>query len=305
MRTIAAAATLTLFLVPVLAVACVAVVAVPPAACTSGGGGAAAGVPDYAPPGLVAAAVDTATRHSVDAAVFLVLIDHESRWNPDARSPVGAMGLTQLMPATAAALDVTDPWDPSQNLDGGARALKGRVDAKAGDYRAALAGYNGGTNPPASSWRYADSILSEATGITVTGGAVVCGPAAAGDAQTVADGPPLPRSSMIEVHGILVHPSIAGMVDAMIRAAAGEGVTLTGAGWRDTVRQAQLYNAHCRGGVCNPPTARPGSSMHERGVAVDWRLGPGVADWLETHDGEHGLWLCTCGEAWHTSVNGH
>lgn len=55
---------------------------------------------------------------------FLALVRVESAWNPRAVSPAGAQGLTQLMPATAVELGVTDPFDPRQNLEAGARYLR-------------------------------------------------------------------------------------------------------------------------------------------------------------------------------------
>lgn len=56
--------------------------------------------------------------------LFLGLISTESSWNPSAKSSVGAMGLTQLMPGTAAEMGVKDPTDPMQNMIGGAKYLK-------------------------------------------------------------------------------------------------------------------------------------------------------------------------------------
>lgn len=84
----------------------------------------------------------TAHRHGVPEDLFLRLIQQESGWNAAARSPKGALGLAQLMPATARALGV-DPHDPRQNLDGGARYLATQF-ARYRDWGLALAAYNAG-----------------------------------------------------------------------------------------------------------------------------------------------------------------
>ena len=69
----------------------------------------------------------------------------ESAMNPKAVSKKGAMGLMQLMPATAQAYGVNDPFDPYQNLSGGARHLRDLLEDWDGDLTLALAAYNAGS----------------------------------------------------------------------------------------------------------------------------------------------------------------
>jgi hypothetical protein len=83
-----------------------------------------------------------ADRYKIPRHIFRALVGAESSWVVDAKSPVGATGLTQLMPKTAAGLGV-DPLDPIQNLDGGARYLRQQID-RFGSIRLGLAAYNAG-----------------------------------------------------------------------------------------------------------------------------------------------------------------
>lgn len=85
---------------------------------------------------------EAARRHGIPEDLFLRLVQQESGWNPRARSHKGAMGLAQLMPATARYLRV-DPNDPRDNLEGGARYLAEQYRTF-GSWRLALAAYNAG-----------------------------------------------------------------------------------------------------------------------------------------------------------------
>lgn len=79
----------------------------------------------------------------ISPALLSALVWQESRWNPAAVSPKGAVGLTQLMPQTARELGV-DPTDPVANLAGGARYLRQLLNSFDGNVEKALAAYNAG-----------------------------------------------------------------------------------------------------------------------------------------------------------------
>jgi soluble lytic murein transglycosylase-like protein len=120
-----------------------------------------------------------AKKHGIDPALLAGLVKQESGFNPNAGSPAGARGLTQLMPATAAGLGVTDVLDPIQNLDGGAKYLRQQLDAFGGDVTRALAAYNagpgavqryGGVPPYAETQNYVRIVQANAAQYRAAGG---------------------------------------------------------------------------------------------------------------------------------------
>jgi soluble lytic murein transglycosylase-like protein len=86
----------------------------------------------------------TAARHGVDPRLVEAVVRIESGGQPQAVSPKGARGLMQLMPSRAAALGVSDAFDPAANLDGGVRHLRDLLARYRGDLSLTLAAYNAG-----------------------------------------------------------------------------------------------------------------------------------------------------------------
>jgi len=128
------------------------------------------------------------------------------------------------------------------------------------------------------------------------------------------------KSELTSVWGIRVHESIADKLLALLKAASRDGIRLGGGGYRSSDSQVALRRAHCGTSnwavyskpsyQCRPPTARPGASMHERGLAVDftqngralWSNTSGFR-WLKRNASKYGLRNLPS-EPWHWSVNG-
>lgn len=124
------------------------------------------------------------------------------------------------------------------------------------------------------------------------------------------------------VQGVNVHKSIANKVDELLSAARADGVSLSGWGFRDNIKQIELRQKHCGtseyqvwdmpASACRPPTARPGQSNHERGLAIDFTYNGGS---ITTHSNPGFVWLNNnahrwgfinlASEPWHWSTNGN
>lgn len=104
-----------------------------------------------------------AAKHGIDHRIFKALVKVESAWNPKAKSPVGARGLTQVMIQNSKRCGLKNPselWDPVKNLHCGAQILSEDLRTYGGNMRNALKSYNCGriNCPPAE--QYASKILS-------------------------------------------------------------------------------------------------------------------------------------------------
>lgn len=86
----------------------------------------------------------SAARHGVDPGLMKAMMHTESAFNPNARSPVGAQGLMQLMPATASRFKVSNAWNPADNIEGSAKYIAWLMKRFNNNVEFAVAGYNAG-----------------------------------------------------------------------------------------------------------------------------------------------------------------
>ncbi|MBR1741516.1 MAG: lytic transglycosylase domain-containing protein [Lachnospiraceae bacterium] len=88
---------------------------------------------------------EAAEKYGVSESLLKAIAKAESDFSPNEVSSAGAIGIMQLMPETAKSLGVTDPYDPRQNILGGAKCIAQKLKEFNGDIRLALAAYNAGS----------------------------------------------------------------------------------------------------------------------------------------------------------------
>jgi hypothetical protein len=192
---------------------------------------------------------------------------------------------------------IADPWSPADAIHAAARVL--RHSGAPDDYNSAIWAYNHSDAYRTNVLRWAETYRSAATQPSQAGVAVPG---------------PVPLAT---VRGITVHSSISGQLDAMIAAAAADGVQLGGSGYRSHERQIELRRQHCGtsdyaiyqmpSSQCSPPTARPGSSLHEQGLAIDFvncsSRSTACYRWLSANAAGFGFFNLPS-EPWHWSIDG-
>jgi hypothetical protein len=191
---------------------------------------------------------------------------------------------------------IADPWEPPDAIHAAARYL--RSNGAPADYVSAIWAYNHSDAYRSEVLRWADTYRTAAS---PPDGAVV----PSGDVP------------LTQVRGIVVHTSIAGPLESLLAAAEADGLPLTGSGYRSHEQQIELRRAHCGtseyaiyrmpSSQCRPPTARPGASMHEVGLAIDFQNCSSQStrcwQWLNANAATYGFFNLPS-EPWHWSIDG-
>jgi hypothetical protein len=133
--------------------------------------------------------------------------------------------------------------------------------------------------------------------------------------------PPVGNVSLTSVRGIVVATSIAGQLEGLLSAASAAGINFSGGGFRDPAAQIAVRRSNCGtsnyaiyempASACSPPTARPGTSLHERGLAIDFSAngslitsrGSSAFQWLAANASRFGFYNLPS-EPWHWSTTG-
>jgi hypothetical protein len=232
-----------------------------------------------------------------------------------------AVGPAQFLPSTWRSSGVDADGDgraDPQDIDDAFAAMALYLCRAAGggslldeaSQRLALWSYNRST-------AYADRVLAVAAAYAAAW--TTAGPATDGLVLDVAVSPGA-VPPLETVRGITVHRDLAPHLARLLTDAEAAGIVLGGWGWRSYQQQVQLRTAHCGSSFydvylkpaseCDPPTARPGESMHEQGLAVDFTQGGRTLTttssgyrWLVQNAAAYGLYNLPS-EPWHWSTNG-
>ena len=296
-------------------------------------GGEASGASAYAladiPPELLAvyqaaAATCPGLDWTVIAAIGKIETDHGRSALPGVHSGenfAGAGGPMQFLAPTWAAYGVdgdgdgvADRYNPIDAIYGATNYICASGGGDPARLERAIFAYNH------ADW-YVRLILEKAAEYRAPATAPGSRPNPGGDTMTVDS--PIGPITLTNVPPIgWVNSIIAGDVAALIADSSAAGIRLGGGAWRSSERQIELRRAHCGpsnydiyekpSNQCSPPTARPGRSMHERGLAIDFtcngggiissRSGP-CWNWLAANAASYGLSNLPS-EAWHFSTSG-
>ncbi|HVT77884.1 MAG TPA: D-alanyl-D-alanine carboxypeptidase family protein [Acidimicrobiales bacterium] len=233
--------------------------------------------------------------------------DKDSQWDHE-------IGLMRARPSvfTANRIDANNDtvFDPQNVYDAAStlavtlcRAQAGKSLTTTAEMRAALTAYR---NDKA----YVDKVMAAMAQFAAAG---VDGGGGGGDAGTPVQGDS--NLCLVKTHGIVVNCAIGEQTGNMIDAAARDGLSLTGSGWRSYDSQVALRRAHCGNtdydiyekpsSECKPPTARPGHSQHEVGYAIDFNNcsshSTACYNWLSGHARDFGF-ANLPSEPWHWSA---
>ena len=281
--------------------------------------------PELLPVYQAAAAICPGLDWSIVAAIGKIETDHGRSTLPGVKSGEngsGAGGPMQFLAPTWAAYGVdgdrdgvADRYNPVDAIYGAANYLCANGGGDPARLERAIFAYNH------ASW-YVKLIIDKAAEYRAPPDATGTRPNPGGDTMTVDS--PVGPISLTKVPPISwVNSAIAGDVAALLADANAAGIRLGGSAWRSSERQIELRRSHCGSSQyaiyempssqCSPPTARPGRSMHERGLAIDFTCnGGGIISsrsspcfvWLAGNAGNYGLRNLPS-EPWHWSTNGN
>lgn len=202
---------------------------------------------------------EAASLYQIPVKLLRAVAKAESSFNPNAVSKAGAIGVMQLMPATARSLGVSDPYDARQNILGGAKYLKQNLDRFQGNVSLALAAYNagpgsvtkyGGIPPYKETQNYVKKIMADYTGnTTILAGRTV---STGGNTKTSSSSSSLASSAvsggttgLSGLSGLSSLSSLSGMtglsgISTLLAAGKADGETLSGEDWSNMVQIVRL-----------------------------------------------------------------